>query len=109
MAKTKTQPKVDELVFDLEPSTPEECAEEYLRLEREMAPLKKRMADMKKKALEGAPADDKTVFGNGIFIQRTTYASTHFMMKEFQQEHQTLYQRYLEDISKERVTIDYVK
>lgn len=98
-----------ELEFTAEPTTLEEYAEEYLHLERQMAPMKKRMADMKAKVLENTFADSTTHLDNGIEVLRTTYASEHFMMKEFKEEHPAMHQRYLEDISKERMTIKYKK
>ena len=97
-----------ELEFTVEPTTPEEFAAEYLRLERLMAPLKKRMGDMKKELLKRVPKDDTTFFDNGIKVIRTTHSSTHFMMEEFKKEKPNTYNEFLEDITKERVTISYI-
>lgn len=95
-----------DLEFTAEPETLEEFAEEYLRLQKQMAPLKKRMADMRKEVLARTQEGD-TELANGIIIKRCVHAAKNFMVKLFEKEHNTLYEEYLEDITKERVEIKY--
>ena len=97
-----------ELEFTAEPQTLDEFAAEFLRLQQLMAPLKKRMADMKAAVLERT-GEGLTELDNGINVKRTTYCSAKFMMDEFKDDHTLMYERYLEDITKERVEIKYRK
>lgn len=109
MPKAKQQTQTGVLEFSVEPTTLDEFAEEYKRLEREMSSLKKRQKDMLTAIKERAARDQTTTLDNGIYIKRTTYASIHFDVKRFQVEHDKLYNQYCEDLEKERITIDYVK
>lgn len=109
MAKTTTRKKTADLVYTAEPTTLDEMAAEYLRLERELAPLKKRQAEMKRLILEGTNPDFETELDNGINVKRSTYASIHFDVKTFKLEHDKLYNQYCEDLMKERVEIKYRK
>lgn len=109
MPRTTKKTTKTELQYTVEPSTLDEFAEEYLRLDREMASLKKRQADMKKAILDMSPKDCTTELPNGINIKRTTYASIHFRVNDFKIEHDRLYNQYCEDLEKEKVTIAYRK
>lgn len=106
--KIPESPKL-EYVYSPIPYTLDEVAEEYMRLGREMASMRKRQADMKKEILKATEPDTKVELDNGIFILRTTYASKHFELKRFEEQHEKLYEQYCEDIQKERLTIDYIK
>ena len=111
MAKTTTRKKTTDLIYTAEPSTLEEYAEEYLRLDREMASLKKRQADMKRLIIENTLPDFVTELDNGINIRRSTEPFTHFNVVEFREfeggKHIKLYEKFCEDRVRNKIDIKY--
>ena len=109
MAKTTTRKKTADLIYTAELSTLEEYAEEYLRLERELAPMKKRQAEMKRLILENTLPDFITELENGINVRRATEAYRKFDVVTFQYEHADMYNRYCEDGIRNKFEVKYRK